>query len=196
MSVSLLVDKSYQLSIIDDVSHASWVRLSALCSPGTVERESIVAGLLTTQLVLQSAIRKIPRVRAVIDDAILQDALLLVRKLITERIDNESDRYDGVSKVVDCLKQCAYVTEAGLWQFLFILQTAGAKGEDVALDLVPSFVRWVRETSDELAKTILDRPGNFVRKSANQEIPLVGGGNAAAKPDDSVDTPSTRRKKS
>lgn len=171
MNIGVLLDKEYLKGIIEKVTQMAFAKLKSMFPEVQTESENIVSALLVGQLALQATVRMLPRPRAVLDDAILTDVLALIRKMVGEKIEFERQN-DGAAKVADSIRRCDYVTQAGIWEFQFVLQRAGAASEDAALDLVPDLVRWTNGIAADLAANVLSLPTNGLNQSKNQELDL------------------------
>lgn len=185
MGIAAMTEKQVLRDIVDQVVQLVFAKLKGLFPDTEVEERIIVAALLTSQLIIQSALRKIPRFREVLDDAILGDVQVQLRKLIGEKIEFEGAQ-EGAHNVADSIKGCFYVKQPGIWFWEFIILGAGAKNEDAALDHVPDLIRWAAGTTDDVATELPGWAPSTPADSNNQELDL-------AAPDSSNSDPKRSR---
>lgn len=172
MGIAAMTEKQVLRDIVDRVVQQVFAKLKGLFPDTDVEEKIIVSALLTSQLIIQSALRKIPRFREVLDDAILGDVQIQLRKLVGEKIEFEGAQ-EGAHNVADSIRGCFYVKQPGVWFWEFIILGAGAKDENEALDRVPDLVRWASGATDDVASELPGWAPGMSAHSNNQELDLA-----------------------
>jgi hypothetical protein len=94
MTLASLQDRTVLRDLICDISQQCFNKLREQVS-GVDLGNLMTPSLLSAQLIMQSALHQIPRVRPVLDDIMLHDIGVLVRKIVVELIENEEGSFDG-----------------------------------------------------------------------------------------------------
>ena len=154
MGIENLLNKKILRGQFDEVMTKSHVKLSQLRCAET-ERATIVSAALCSQVIVLAAIKKFPRIRAVIDDAQLIDVQKQCREFVAEIL--ESEYLDGAGKVYEAMKNFEYVDQLAVWQCEFILTNGSVSATDTFLDSISEFMRWVRQMADATANSLVSQ---------------------------------------